>query len=175
MNTALNTALRITMSARQRIAAAWQGLTLRERRLLMLGSASLVVLLCWFWIIDPAIKTRKKMQQQLPELRAQAAQLRALVQEVADLPAAVPVAPIAQALSPETLERSLMESGLKAEQITLTDEKFMLSFSDVPFSTLTDYLQKAQREQQLTVTEATITARDRLDRVDAKLSLQRPA
>jgi len=68
-----------------------------------------------------------------------------------------------------------MDSGLKAEQITLTDGKFMLSFSDVPFSTLTEYLQKAQREQQLIVTEATMTARDRLDRVDAKLSLQRPA
>lgn len=168
----MTTALRITMSARQRIAAAWQGLTLRERRLLMLGSASLVVLICWFWVIDPAIKTRKKMQQQLPELRAQSAQLRALALEVADLP---PAAPLAQALSREELERSLMDAGLKAEQITLTDGKFMLSFSDVPFSTLTDYLQKAQREQQLTVTEATMSARDRLDRVDAKLSLQRPS
>ena len=168
----MNTALRITMSARQRIAAAWQGLTLRERRLLMLGSASLVVLICWFWVIDPAIKTRKKMQQQLPELRAQSAQLRALAQEVANLP---PAAPAVKALSREELERSLMDSGLKAEQITLTDGKFMLSFSDVPFSTLTDYLQKAQREQQLTVTEATMSARDRLDRVDAKLSLQQPS
>ena len=168
----MNTASRITMSARQRIAAAWQGLTLRERRLLMLGSASLVVLLCWFWVIDPAIKTRKKMQQQLPELRAQSAQLRALVQEVAGLQ---PAAPVVKALSREELERSLMDSGLKAEQITLTDGKFMLSFSDVPFSTLTDYLQKAQREQQLTVTEATMSARDRPDRVDAKLSLQRPS
>ena len=168
----MNTASRITMSARQRIAAAWQGLTLRERRLLMLGSASLVVLLCWFWVIDPAIKIRKKMQQQLPELRAESAQLRALAQEIVDLP---PAAPVAQALSREALERSLMDSGLRAEQITLTDGKFMLSFSDVPFSTLTDYLQKAQREQQLTVIEAMMTARDRLDRVDAKLSLQRPA
>ncbi len=168
----MTTALRITMSARQRIAAAWQGLTLRERRLLMLGSASLFVLICWFWVIDPAIKTRKKMQQQLPELRAQSAQLRALALEVADLP---PAAPLAQALSREELERSLMDAGLKAEQITLTDGKFMLSFSDVPFSTLTDYLQKAQREQQLTVTEATMSARDRLDRVDAKLALQRPS
>lgn len=168
----MNTASRITMSVRQRIAAAWQGLTLRERRLLMLGSALLVVLLCWFWVIDPAIKMRKKMQQQLPELRAESAQLRALAQEVADLP---PATPVAQSLSREALERSLMDSGLRAEQITLTDGKFMLSFSDVPFSSLTDYLQKVQREQQLTVIEAMMTARDRLDRVDAKLSLQRPA
>ena len=168
----MTTASRMTLSLRQRITAAWQGLTLRERRLLMLGSTSLVVLLCWFWVIDPAIKMRKKMQQQLPELRTQSVQLRALAQEVAALPSA---APVTQSLSREALERSLMDSGLKAEQITLSDGRFMLSFSDVPFSTLTDFLQKAQREQQLVITEATMSARDRIDRVDAKLSLQRPS
>ncbi len=168
----MTTASRMTLSLHQRITAAWQGLRLRERRLLMLGSTSLVVLLCWFWVIDPAIKTRKKMQQQLPELRTQSVQLRALAQEVAALPSA---APVTQSLSREALERSLMDSGLKAEQITLSDGRFMLSFSDVPFSTLTDFLQKAQREQQLVITEATMSARDRIDRVDAKLSLQRPS
>lgn len=168
----MTTASRMTLSLRQRITAARQGLTLRERRLLMLGSTSLVVLLCWFWVIDPAIKTRKKMQQQLPELRTQSVQLRALAQEVAALPSA---ASVTQSLSREALERSLMDSGLKAEQITLSDGRFMLSFSDVPFSTLTDFLQKAQREQQLVITEATMSARDRIDRVDAKLSLQRPS
>ena len=168
----MTTASRMTLSLHQRITAAWQGLTLREHRLLMLGSTSLVVLLCWFWVIDPAIKTRKKMQQQLPELRTQSVQLRALAQEVAALPSA---ASVTQSLSREALERSLMDSGLKAEQITLSDGRFMLSFSDVPFSTLTDFLQKAQREQQLVITEATMSARDRIDRVDAKLSLQRPS
>ena len=168
----MTTASRMTLSLHQRITAAWQRLRLRERRLLMLGSTSLVVLLCWFWVIDPAIKTRKKMQQQLPELRTQSVQLRALAQEVAALPSA---APVTQSLSREALERSLMDSGLKAEQITLSDGRFMLSFSDVPFSTLTDFLQKAQREQQLVITEATMSARDRIDRVDAKLSLQRPS
>ena len=168
----MTTASRMTLSLHQRITAAWQGLRLRERRLLILGSTSLVVLLCWFWVIDPAIKTRKKMQQQLPELRTQSVQLRALAQEVAALPSA---APVTQSLSREALERSLMDSGLKAEQITLSDGRFMLSFSDVPFSTLTDFLQKAQREQQLVITEATMSARDRIDRVDAKLSLQQPS
>jgi len=98
----MTTASRMTLSLRQRITAAWQGLTLRERRLLMLGSTSLVVLLCWFWVIDPAIKMRKKMQQQLPELRTQSVQLRALAQEVAALPSA---APVTQSLSREALER----------------------------------------------------------------------
>ena len=160
------------MSTRQRIAAAWQGLMPRERRLLMLGSVALAVLLSWWWVIDPAIKMRKKMQQQLPELRAQSMQMRMLAQEAATLPAAVL---LAQSLSRQEIERLLMDSGLKGEQVTLTDSTVILSFSDVPFSGLTDYLQKAQREQQLTVIQATITARDRIDRVDAKISLQRPS
>jgi type II secretory pathway component PulM len=112
------------------------------------------------------------MRQQLPELRAQSMQMRMLAQEVATLPAAVPVT---QSLSRQEIERLLMDSGLKAEQITLADNTVLLSFSDVPFSGLTDYLQKAQREQQLTVIQATITARDRIDRVDARISLQRPS
>jgi general secretion pathway protein M len=168
----MNTAMDITMSTRQRIASAWQGLMPRERRLLMLGGVALAVLLSWWWVIDPAIKMRKKMQQQLPELRAQSMQMRVLAQEAATLPAAVPVT---QSLSRQEIERLLMDSGLKAEQVTLTDSAFILNFSDVPFSGLTDYLQKAQREQQLTVIQATITARDRIDRVDAKISLQRPS
>ncbi len=168
----MNTTMEITTSTRQRIASAWQGLMPRERRLLILGGVALAVLLSWWWVIDPAIKMRKKMQQQLPELRAQSMQMRMLAQEAATLPAAVS---IAQFLSRQEIERLLMDSGLKAEQVTLTDSTVILSFSDVPFSGLTDYLQKAQREQQLTVIQVTITARDRIDRVDAKISLQRPS
>ena len=160
------------MSTRQRIAAAWQGLMPRERRLLMLGGVALAVLLTWWWVIDPAIKMRKKMQQQLPELRAQSMQMRMLAQEADTLPPAIPVA---QSLSRQEIERLLMDSGLKAEQVALTDSSVILNFSDVPFSGLTDYLQKAQREQQLTIIQVTITARDRIDRVDAKISLQRPS
>ena len=122
--------------------------------------------------VDPAIKMRKTIQQQLPALRTQSLQFRALAQEVAALP---PVAPVTQVLSREELERSLLESGLRAEQATFNNGIFKLNFSDVAFSTLTDYLQEMQRGQQLTVIEATMTARDRIDRVDAKLSLQRPS
>ena len=55
----------------------------------------------------------------------------------------------------------------------MTDSTVTLNFSDTSFSALTEWLQQAQREQQLSVTEATVTARERLDRVDATLSLQR--
>lgn len=156
----------------QRISAAWQSRTLRERRVLLMGAALLILLLIWSWLIDPALSTRKKMQQQLPELRAQSAQMQALAKEITGLPAAPPAA---QPVSRQALERLLTESGLKAEQITVADNMVTLNFSDASFSSLTEWLQKIQREQQLSVTEATVTARERLDRVDATLSLQRPS
>jgi general secretion pathway protein M len=156
----------------QRIAVVWQSRTLRERRVLLIGATLLAVLLIWWWLIDPALSTRKKMRQQLPELQAQSAQLQALAKEVADLPAAPPAA---QPLSRQALEYLLTASGLKAQQITMADNTVTLNFSDVSFAALTGWLQKVQREQQLFVIEATVTARERLDRVDATLSLQRPS
>jgi type II secretory pathway component PulM len=57
----------------------------------------------------------------------------------------------------------------------MADNTVTLNFSDVSFTALIGWLQKVQREQQLFVIEATVTARERLDRVDATLSLQRPS
>lgn len=156
----------------QRIAAAWQSRTLRERRVMLVGAGLLAVLLIWWWLIDPALSTRKKMQQQLPELRAQSEQVRALAKKISELPATVSAA---QPLSRPELERLLAEAGLKAQQITVADNTVTLNFSNASFSALIEWLQKVQREQQLFVTEATVTARERLDRVDATLSLQRPS
>lgn len=156
---------------RQQIATAWQSRTLRERRVLLISAALLMALLSW-WLIDPAISARKKIQQQLPVLRAQSAQMQALAQEFSALPASAPAALL---LSQQELERWLTDSGLKAQQITVTDSTVMLNFSDASFSALTEWLQKMQREQRLFVTEVNVTARERLDRVDVTLSLQRPS
>lgn len=156
----------------QRIAAAWQSRTLRERRVMLVGAGLLAVLLIWWWLIDPALSTRKKMQQQLPELRAQSEQVRALAKTITELPATVSAA---QPLSRPEIEHLLAEASLKAQQITVADNTVTLNFSDASFSALIEWLQKVQREQKLFVTEATVTARERLDRVDATLSLQRPS
>lgn len=156
----------------RRVIAAWQQRTLRERRVLTIGAVLLMMILGWWGIIEPAISARKKMQQELPVLRAQSAQIQSLAKEVAELP---PAAPAAQPLSQQELTRLLTASGLKAQQITVAGSTVTLNFSDVSFSALTEWLQKVQREQQLFVTDASITARERLDRVDATLSLQRPS
>lgn len=163
------------LSARQRIAAFWQSRTLRERRWLLAGAIMLTGWLSWSVIIDPAIRTRRQMQQQLPELRAQSARMQALIREVNALPAAAAPTADRSALSREGLERSLTEAGLRAQHITITGNAVTLNFSDQPFSALTDWLQTMQREQHLSVSEATVSARERPDRVDATLSLQRPA
>jgi general secretion pathway protein M len=154
---------------RQQIVTAWQSRTLRERRVLLIGAALLMALLSW-WLIDLSISARKKIQQQLPVLRAQSAQMQALAKEISALPAS---APAALPLSQQELERWLTDSGLKAQQITVADNIVTLNLSDASFSALTEWLQKMQREQRLFVTEVNVTARERLDRVDVTLSLQR--
>lgn len=156
---------------RQQIVTAWQSRTLRERRVLLIGAALLMALLSW-WLIDLSISARKKIQQQLPVLRAQSAQMQALAKEISALPAS---APAALPLSQQELERWLTDSGLKAQQITVADNIVTLNLSDASFSALTEWLQKMQREQRLFVTEVNVTARERLDRVDVTLSLQRPS
>lgn len=156
---------------RQQIVTAWQSSTLRERRVLLIGAALLMALLSW-WLIDLSISARKKIQQQLPVLRAQSAQMQALAKEISALPAS---APAALPLSQQELERWLTDSGLKAQQITVAENIVTLNLSDASFSALTEWLQKMQREQRLFVTEVNVTARERLDRVDVTLSLQRPS
>ena len=156
---------------RQQIVTAWQSRTLRERRVLLIGAALLMALLSW-WLIDLSISARKKIQQQLPVLRAQSAQMQALAKEISALPAS---APAALPLSQQELERWLTDSGLKAQQITVADNIVTLNLSYASFSALTEWLQKMQREQRLFVTEVNVTARERLDRVDVTLSLQRPS
>lgn len=157
---------------RQHLSALWQRRTLRERRVLLVCGLLLLIVIGWLGVVEPALLARQTLLQQLPELRAQLARLQSLAREVADLPA---VAPAASPLSQQALEQSLTAAGLKAQQIRVSENKVTLNFSDVSFASLAAWLQQVQQEQQLSVTEATVSARERIDRVDATLSLQPPS
>jgi general secretion pathway protein M len=156
----------------RRWSVLWQRRKLRERRVLLVSSLLLLVVIGWLGVVEPALLARQTLLQQVPELRAQLARLQSLAREVADLPT---VAPAAGLLSQQVLEQSLTAAGLKAQQIRVSEQEVTLNFSDVSFASLAAWLQQVQQEQQLSVTEATVSARERVDRVDATLSLQPPS
>ncbi len=157
------------------VSAFWQERTARERRVLAFGGTLLLLALLWLLAIEPALEGRERWRKDLPQLRADAALVQALSQQLASAPprAANAAPPVDKA----TLESSLAAQGLKAQSLNVQDAGGVLlvraSFADVSFSALTEWLQQQQRGAQLSVSEASVTARERLDRVDAQLTLRR--
>ncbi len=147
----------------------WGARSERERRILLAGGALLLLLLCWLLLVEPAAAGRTYWRQRLPALHAERAQMQALARQTGSTP------PAHGALPPDrpALERSLADAGLKPHSLTVTDALVRARFSDVSFAALAGWLQQSQRTAQLAVTEANISARERIDRVDATLALRR--
>ncbi len=61
----------------------WRGLALREKRLLIGAGLVLASLLTWWVLVQPALKKIDYWQAETPKLRAQAAALQVLLQDVA--------------------------------------------------------------------------------------------
>ncbi len=148
----------------------WAERTERERRILLAGGALLMVLMGWQFLVEPALAGRAYWRERLPALRAERAQMQNLVRQVS---AAPPPARAASPLDRQTLERSLTDAGLKPQNLNVGEVLVRANFSDVSFAALADWLQQSQRQAQLAVTEASVSAHERIDRVDAALSLRR--
>ncbi len=163
-----------------RLGALWQERSARERRVLAWGGSLLVLVLLWLLGVEPALEGRERWRKDLPQLRADAAQVQALAQQLASAPPPPRTAGSAAAsptVDKATLEAGLAAQGLKAQSLSVQDAGGVLlvrvNFDDVSFSALTEWLQQQQRALQLAVSEASVTARERLDRVDARLTLRR--
>ena len=162
----------------------WQQRNARERRVLAVGGMVLALALLWLVGVEPALDARERWRKDLPQLRADAAQVQSLSQQLATAPpsaanaanAANPANP-ATAVDKASLDASLTAQGLKAQSLDLQNAGGVLlvriSLADVSFAALTEWLQQQQRASQLSVSEASVTARERLDRVDARLTLRR--
>ena len=152
----------------------WRARNHREQRMLIAGTALLLAMLIWLLLIDPALDARTRWQKDLPVMRDQLAQMRALSAQVSSLPARSATSLASgNEWSRATIERSLNEQGLKPQTFNMTEQGLSTSFADVPFGALTEWLQQSQSSARLVVADAAISARERLGRVDARLTLQR--
>lgn len=158
-----------------KLHAFWQQRNARERRMLAVGASVLVLALLWLLGVEPALDGRERWRKDLPQLRADAALVQSLSQRLAS--ASSRPATAAQPLNKAALESSLTAAGLKPQSLTLQDaggvQLVRANFTDASFSALTEWLQQQQRASQLSVSELSVSARERLDRVDAQLTLRR--
>jgi len=148
----------------------WRERSLREQRLLLvtITVASLAgIFLC---LIEPALADRQYWQQTLPQLRTEHAQMRSLAEQLGKTPPST-VTDIPRA-DRQSIERSLVDAGIKPTSIQITDQQLNAEWIDISFSALIQWLQDTQRERAWLVAEATVTAKEAIDRVDAKIEMR---
>jgi len=136
----------------------WRERTAREQGLLLTATATLVLGVIYFAV--------------MPQLRADRAQMHSLAKQLGNAP------PPPTAVTPKadraTLERSLADAGIKPASLEVSDELVRLRWADVSFNALTNWLVRIQREQACSVAEASVNAKESVDRVDATVALRWP-
>lgn len=139
---------------KEQAALYWQARTEQERRFLGVGAAIVAAVLVFTTLVGPAISGRAQARKDLPNLRAQAAQMQAQGAEAATLARqpAVQVVPMTQ----EGLSARLAARSLKAQSIAMTGESARLQFKDTSFASLTAWLDAERREHRVSVTEANL-------------------
>ncbi|MGZ8273407.1 MAG: type II secretion system protein GspM [Burkholderiaceae bacterium] len=152
----------------------WAERAPRERSILLLGGILLVVVIAYLIAIEPAWTGIARLEKSLPQQRANAAELEALLSEVKALKGRPAVATMSATDARGALEISLTKAGMKATRIVpLSDGDVQLTFADVPVSKWAPWLAGIERELGARATAVTVTGRDAAPgNVDVELALR---
>ena len=131
---------------RNRAQAFWRGLAPREKHLLIGAGLGLASLLTWLVLVQPALKKITYWQAETPKLRAQAATLQALLQDVG-APRPVDEAGLRQTLDDAGLQGHYQVQALDAGAWRLT-------FDNAPADAVVGWLLGNPRSFALEVSEA---------------------
>lgn len=154
---------------REALSVAWLARTEQERRMLAIGGAVVALALVYSVLLAPALDGRAKLTKALPEMRQQAASLRALALEAGEL-ARQPATQVAP-MSRESVTASLAARSIKPDSLTLTGEYAKLQLNGVSYGNLSGWLDAQRRESRIQVQDAAITAQTAAGQVDATLTL----
>jgi general secretion pathway protein M len=136
--------------------AFWNGLALREKRMLSGVGVLLASLLTWLVLVQPALKKIDYWQAETPKLRAQAEALQVLLQGVA--------AP--RAADDNALRQALDGSGLQGHYQLQAQAPgaWHLTFDNAPADVVVEWLLVNPRSFSLEVSEARLQrAEDAVD------------
>lgn len=156
----------------QALTEFWAARAVRERAMLAAAAVTVVLGLFYALLISPALTGRGQLHKNLPELRQQAAQLRALAQEAAVF-SGRPAPPLA-AVTEESIRAALARKGLQPQSVTLSGEVAKVQLAAASFAGMLEWLDEMQKTARLTVADANIVALEQPDRVNAALTLRLP-
>lgn len=152
----------------------WAERVPRERAILLAGGAALLAVIVFLLLIEPAYTGIARRERSLPQQRAGAAELEALLSEVKAMRARPQVASVSAGDVRAAVDSSLARAGIKAARIVpLSDGDLQLTFTDVPYSAWAPWLAGIERELGARATSVTVTARDKTPgNVDVELALR---
>lgn len=157
--------------SRQTFSEFWTARNARERSMLALAALFVAFGLVYSVLIDPAMSGRKQLNRDLPVLRQQVAQLRALATQAAQLSAAPVVQPAS--MTREGIEAALARNGLKAQDVLLNGDFAKIQLGSASFASMLFWLDDMQRTALLSVTDADIVALPQPGKVNATITLRR--
>lgn len=161
---------------KQSFSTFWNARNKRERNMLSIAAAVVVLGLLYVLLIDPALSGREALERRLPALRQQSAEVQALAKEAASSGAAGATAnantPPPPPITRERLEASLSEKGLKAQNLSLNGELARVQLAGVSFASTVEWLAELQRTSRVAVVDAVVEAQAQPDTVNATLSLR---
>jgi general secretion pathway protein M len=151
----------------------WSERAPREKSILLAGVAVIVAALVYLLTIEPAVTGIARLERGLPQARAQAAKLDALLAEVKSLRSRAQVATLSPQESRTAVEKSLASAGLKAARVVpLSDGDLQLTFANVPYAQWSVWLAGVERELGGRATNVTATATGTPGNVDVELALR---
>jgi len=163
------------MDALTRARQFWAERQPRERQVLAAGAAFLALLLCYLLLIDPALTGIARLQRLLPQTRAQAGELEALVGEAKRLRAQPPVAAPGAGDARAALYASLDAAGLvAARNAPLSNGDLRLSFANVPYARWATWLVGAERTLGVHAVAVSVKATATPGNTDIELSVRLP-
>jgi general secretion pathway protein M len=153
----------------------WNGLSARDRRMLVLAASFLVLVFAWLVAFEPAWNGRQQLVRELPALRADLAQMDQLAAE----------ARMASTSSRQTnesatqlrgrIEETLADAGLSSSlaQLEVNGEIIEARFRQADFEKWLYWLDAAVRETRMRVVDLSIT-RESAGVVSGRLALEAP-
>jgi general secretion pathway protein M len=138
----------------------WRQLAPRERRLISWGGTGLLAAVLYAYLWLPITVERHKLRANLPQLRANAAQMQRQAQEAAQLKASATPALRGEAIK-SAIHQAANEAGLdsKTLQVNLLDEgRANIAWATVPFDAWTMLVANLQKNQGIRLESCTIEA-----------------
>lgn len=153
----------------------WQQRAQREKTVLATGAALLLFVLVWL-LIEPAIQQRERQLAEIPLLREDLVWMQAQLAEIAQLrgdsnPSMSGKAVLTIALVEELL-REVELHGQVSELRPASGQGILLSFKQVPYTQLMEFLLQLRNRSAARISLASISRlQDQAGMVEASLSL----